>query len=101
VLQVERRVRPPHTVEQVVDPVLDFRWEEYVGHWNHAEWRDVLAAGMEGGGCDAVRRATSTGEPLGVREFVTAMEEEAGRRLRVLARGRPRKRAEDAGQLTQ
>jgi putative transposase len=56
-----------HTVEQVVDPVLDFRWEEHVGHGNHAEWRGILAAGMEGGECDAVRRAAFPSPALGCR----------------------------------
>jgi putative transposase len=85
-----------HTEEQVVDPVLDFRWEEYVGRWNYGEWREILEAGMEDRECDAVRRATSTGEPLGAREFVTAMERQAGRRLRVLPRGRPRNMPEES-----
>ena len=78
-----------------MDPVLDFHWQEYVGRWNYTEWREILAAGMEGGECDAVRRATSTGEPLGARQFVMAMERKTGRRLRVLSRGRPRKRMEE------
>jgi putative transposase len=54
------------------------------------EWREILAAGMEDGECDTVRRATCTGEPLGARVIVTAMERQAGRRLRALPRGRPR-----------
>ena len=38
-----------------------------------------------------VRHATRTGEPLGSKEFVVALERQAGRRLRVLGRGHPRK----------
>ena len=43
--------------------------------------------------CAAVRRATGTGEPLGSPEFLRSLERAAGRRLRVLDRGRPRKRS--------
>jgi hypothetical protein len=56
----------------------------------------VTAPEFSGGECDAVRRATHTGEPLGSREFVTTLERQAGRRLRVLARGRPPKKPEAA-----
>ena len=81
-----------HILDRVLDSVLDCRWTEYSGRWDHAEWREILAAGISGGECDLVRRATHTGEPLGSREFVDGLERNAGRRLRVLARGRPRKK---------
>jgi putative transposase len=80
-----------HTEKHALDPVLDCHWEEYLGQWNFEEWREILAAGMEGGACDAVRRATYAGEPLGGEEFLRLLERQAGRRLRVLPRGRPRK----------
>ena len=83
-----------HTLEHVLDPVLDYRWEEYFGHWDYGEWQEILCAGMSSGECDSVRRATHTGEPLGSREFVLALERQAGRRLRVLARGRPPTKSE-------
>jgi putative transposase len=90
-----------HTLDHVQDPVLDGRWEEYLGRWDYGEWRDILSAGITGGECDSLRRATHTGEPLGSREFVTALERQAGRRLRVLARGRPPKKPEAADQAGQ
>jgi putative transposase len=83
-----------HALELAQDPVLDCRWEEYFGRWDFGEWREILSAGMSGGECDSLRRATHTGEPLGSREFVTALERQSGRRLRVLARGRPQKKPE-------
>jgi len=43
---------------------------------------------------ESIRRATHTGEPLGSGEFVAALENRAGRRLRVLARGRPQRKSE-------
>jgi hypothetical protein len=76
--------------------VLDGRWAEYFGGWNYGEWQEILSAGMSGGECDAVRHAAYTGEPLGSPEFVTTLERQAGRRLRVLARGRPPKKPEAA-----
>jgi putative transposase len=87
-----------HTLDHVLDPVLDCRWVEYFGGWDYHEWQEILSAGMPGGECDTVRRATHTGEPLGSREFVTALERQAGRRLRVLARGRPPKEPEAGDQ---
>lgn len=80
-----------HTLEHVRDPVLDCRWAEHFGRWDYGEWQEILSAGMPGGECDSVRRATNTGAPMGSREFVMALERQAGRTLRVLARGRPPK----------
>jgi hypothetical protein len=67
-----------HTLEHVQDPVLDCRWEGYLGRWDYGEWRDILSAGITGGESDSLRRATHTGEPLASREFVTALERQAG-----------------------
>jgi putative transposase len=81
-----------HTVERAVDPVLDCGWLEYFGRWDYGEWREILSAAVSGRDGDSIRRATYTGEPLGSREFVAALERQAGRRLQVLARGRPPKK---------
>jgi hypothetical protein len=71
--------------------LLSCHWTEYFGRWDHTEWKEILAAVLPEGECQAVRRATRTGEPLGEREFVVALERQAGRRLRVRERGRPRR----------
>jgi hypothetical protein len=55
-------------------------------------WRERLRSGISETECDSTRRATHTGEPLGSREFLQQLERQAGRRLQVLARGRPAKR---------
>ena len=81
-----------HTVERAVDPVLDGACLEYFGRWDYGEWREILSAAVSGRDGDSIRRATYTGEPLGSREFVAALERQAGRRLQVLARGRPPKK---------
>jgi len=83
-----------HTLDHAVDSVLDCRWVEYFGRWDYGEWREILSAGISCGESDSIRRAAHTGEPLGSREFVAALERHAGRRLRVLARGRPQKKPE-------
>ena len=83
-----------HMLDYVPDPVLDRRWVECLGRWDYAEWREIMNAGVSVGETDAIRRATHTGEPLGSREFVAAVERQAGRSLRVLARGRPPKKLE-------
>ena len=71
---------------------MDPRWEvDFLNAWHYAERAEVLAAGAEGAEWEAVRRATRTREPLGAEEFVMALEWQTGRKLRVLARGRPRK----------
>ena len=83
-----------HTVDGALDPVLDCGWVEYFGRWDYSEWQEILAAEMSGGESDSIRRATHTGEPLGSREFVAALERQAGRRLPVMAHGRPQKKPE-------
>jgi len=60
------------------------------GPWNHTEGREILPAGVSETDSYAIRPATLTGEPLGSTEFVARLERETARRLRVLARGRPR-----------
>ena len=78
-----------HTAERALDPVLDRRWVEYFGRWDYDEWREIVSAGTTEGESDSIRRATYAGEPFGSGKFVAALERQAGRRLRVLARGRP------------
>jgi putative transposase len=85
-----------HTLVGVMDAVLDYRWSDHFDGWDHAEWKEILGARSLGGGEDAIRRATLTGEPLGPRHFVAELERRTGRRLRVLDRGRPKKPAEIA-----
>ena len=80
-----------HAFDGVSDAVLDPGWEELIGRWDPAEWRDMLRCGVSDGESESLRRATLTGEPMGSREFVTSLERRTGRRLRVFGRGRPRK----------
>jgi len=84
-----------HVLESAGDPVMSPGWEENFGFWDHAHWQDSLRSAVPEEDCAAVRSATRTGEPLGAREFVARLELEAGRNLRVLARGRPPKNASD------
>ena len=83
-----------HTVDHALDPVLDCRWVKYFGRWDYGEWREILSTGVSSAEGESIRRATHTGEPLGSGEFVAALEKQAGRRLRVLARGRPQRKSE-------
>jgi putative transposase len=82
-----------HAIEDACDPVLDPDWAEYCGQWDYHDWRETLRAQGPDGETEAVRQATRTGEPLGSREFVQGLERWAGRRLRVLARGRPKRKS--------
>jgi hypothetical protein len=76
-----------------MDAVLDCRWPDHFESWDYLEWKEILGAGMvDGGEEEAIRRATLTGEPLGSRGFLAQLERRAGRRLRVLERGRPKSR---------
>jgi putative transposase len=84
-----------HVQESAYDPVMGPGWEETFGFWDHAHWQTCLQSAIPDEDCDAVRCATRTGEPLGASEFVARIEREAGRDLRVLARGRPPKNASD------
>lgn len=81
-----------HTSPTASDGVLCCDWIEYFRGWNHAEWAEILAAGMTEAERNAVRRSTHTGEPLGSQEYVTTLERKLGRRLRVGGPGRPRKK---------
>ena len=77
--------------------MLDCRWAGYFGPWNYGEWKEILSAGMPGHECEAVRGAARKGEPLGSDEFVKGLERQTGRKPRVLARGRRKKKANQPG----
>jgi len=79
-----------HSQEDASDAVLDR--SGHLDRWDYAGWREGLLSGISQTEYDSIRRATHTGEPLGSREFLRQLERQAGRRLRVLARGRPAKR---------
>jgi putative transposase len=82
-----------HCVEGARDTVLSCLWTECLDGWNYNEWNDILHGSDAAvvSVWDAMRRATLTGEPFGSEEFLAGLERQAGRRLRVLSRGRPRK----------
>ena len=80
-----------HCSEGASDVLLDFCGGRQTS-WDYAGWKTRLLSGLSDGERNAVRRATETGEPLGSREFLQQLERQAGRRLRVWGRGRPRKR---------
>ena len=80
-----------HTAANAVDAVLSFDWIGKFGWWDYGEWKELLSAGGAGDVEEAIRRATRTGERLGSREFVAGLERRAGKRLRVLEGGRPRR----------
>jgi putative transposase len=80
-----------HSMVDAADSMLDAAWREVTGPWDFAGWRERLILGQEEGESASLRRATFAGEPLGSQEFLASLERHAGRRLRVLARGRPPK----------
>jgi putative transposase len=80
-----------HTIPYEPTPVLASDWAGYCGGWDYREWKDLLLAGLPEGESSIVREATRTGAPLGSREFVVRLESQAGRRLRVFPRGRPKR----------
>lgn len=82
-----------HVLREAADPVLHADWEQETGGWDYAGWRESLQSAAEDEGA-VLRRATYTGEPFGSREFVERLERQAGRRLRILPRGRPRTQGE-------
>ncbi len=83
-----------HTSRNASDPLLHPTWSDWIeearlGAWDHAAWNLSLATGQEADDIHQIRRATQVGEPLGPQEFVANLEQQAGRRLRVLAPGNP------------
>ena len=80
-----------HSTEGLTDPVLDADWADQAGGWDCTDWLARLSSSQMEDEDAPLRRATLRGEPLGSAQFVAALEQRAGRRLRVFARGRPRK----------
>ncbi|MDR3701498.1 MAG: transposase [Candidatus Sulfopaludibacter sp.] len=80
-----------HSTEGLTDPVLDADWVDKAGGWDRADWLGRLSSSRTEEEDAPLRLATLRGEPLGSTQFVAELELRAGRRLRVLARGRPRK----------
>ena len=87
-----------HSVPGASDVVLESN-RGGMDAWDYAGWKEVLLSGITEAACDSIRRATQTGEPLGSREFLRQLERQAGRRLQVLARGRPAKRPSQASRI--
>lgn len=56
-----------------------------------ATWSDILAEPDNAAEVDAIRRQTHTGRPLETDSFIARLETMAGRILRALPRGRPKK----------
>lgn len=79
-----------HSLHGASDAVLDGSRD--LDAWDYAGWKQSLLAGISQAECNSIRRATHTGEPLGSYAFLRQLERHAGRRLQVLARGRPVKR---------
>jgi putative transposase len=80
-----------HADPQTSDPLITEPWSEPLERWNPEAWREALQAPASEADCDALRRATSSGEPLGPDEFVRDLEWKTGRPLAVRKSGRPRK----------
>lgn len=78
-----------HVSESYPDSVIDGRWIEHFGHWDYADWKERLQFAMSESEREAIRHSTNTGAPLGSQEFVTRLEQQAGKRLSVRPRGRP------------
>ncbi|HWC96908.1 MAG TPA: transposase [Candidatus Sulfopaludibacter sp.] len=80
-----------HAAAEARDLVLDREWDELTGGWNHVSWREQLESALTEQDTAALRRATRRGVPLGSEAFIDELERRAGRRLRLLERGRPKK----------
>ena len=83
-----------HVSPQVRDILLDPEWKEWMiearlGGWDFQDWRMALSGSPADGELACIRRATAVGEPLGSEAFLARMEALAGRKLRVLGKGRP------------
>ena len=83
-----------HTLPNRPDLLLDWPWVDWIkaarlGEWSYADWKVGLDMEMGDEELNRMRRSTRLGEPLGSEDFVSELERKTGRRLRVLARGRP------------
>ena len=80
-----------HVHPRSADPLLAPDWRQWFRGWDHAGWKEWLAAGESGDETEIVRRATLSGQPLGSAEFIADLERQIGRQLKVGPRGRPPK----------
>jgi putative transposase len=83
-----------HISLAISEPLLDWAWTDWLGGWDHQGWKQELSMELPDADLLLIRRATAVGEPLGSPEFVKRLEEQSGRRLRVLPVGRPSKRGQ-------
>ena len=83
-----------HAVAGTADPLLDSAWADRIGGWDFEAWQRRLVCDRSEEEWGTIRRATQVGEPLASPEFVQELERQAGRRLRVWARGRPHRKPE-------
>jgi putative transposase len=77
-------------------PVLDCDW--WNSRWTAESWEAVLKDADDEAA--AIRLATYSGRPYGSGAFVRALETELGRKLERRKGGRPRKKPEDAAQMS-
>jgi len=71
------------------DNLLDL--ETWRSFWNGPTWKDLLRKRDEEKKLGRIRLFTNRGRPLGSDSFLSKLEKAAGRRLRPLSIGRPRK----------
>jgi putative transposase len=78
-----------HCGRQGVSELLDLpSWRKV---WDSGEWKSCLRRREDAEQVSGVRLRTRTGRPLGADAFISKVERLAGRRLRPLPIGRPRK----------
>src|SRR5437588_3619305 len=67
------------------------------GDWDYAGWKEGLLAGVSQPECDAIRRSTYTGEPLGSSEFLGATRTAGGEKAQGSGARASGKTGESAG----
>ena len=70
--------------------LLDMKW--WRAKSKHFDWKAALEKQMEKSQLDNIRLCTSRGRPLATDSFISKIEKIAGRRLRPLPVGRPKKK---------
>ena len=83
-----------HVAPDAHGDLLDWPWQDWMesnrlGRWDFDGWKPALASAGPDGEVERIRRATKLGEPFGSAAFLADLEQQAGRRLRVLRQGRP------------
>jgi putative transposase len=100
---------------KMVRKAWDYEWSSAAAHtgmeedttglldmdtWNAMiraeDWKNNLAAREDKNTMETIRLNTRTGRPLGSDNFISKLETKAGRRLRPLPHGRPRKNIKSA-----